>query len=152
MADDWPVRTERSGWRDEAISERHRHWGFNCPATDLDWLVVEYNLGLPVALVEYKHYRAVKPNLRHPTYRALADLADGYKDAGLPFFYARYWPDVWAFECFPVNKLARSWFAVSGDRLSEQDYVTKLYRMRSRMIMEVMVRKLNTDLPPEEVG
>lgn len=46
---------ERSGWRDMELSGRHRIWGFNCPAVDLDFLMVEYNLGIAIAVVEYKH-------------------------------------------------------------------------------------------------
>lgn len=30
---------ERTGWRDEEISARHRIWGVNCPAVDLDFLM-----------------------------------------------------------------------------------------------------------------
>ena len=65
------VRAERTGWRDQALSDRHREWGFNCPSVDLDFLMVEYNIGLPVALVEYKNERAWMPDFRHATYRAL---------------------------------------------------------------------------------
>ena len=41
---------------------------------DIDWLVVEYDQAVPVALVEYKneHARPVDPT--HPSYRALALL------------------------------------------------------------------------------
>ena len=74
-----PVREERTGWRDARISARHRLWGFNCPSVDLDFLLVEYHLGKPVGLVEYKHYQAQEPNVIHPTYRALIDLADHYQ-------------------------------------------------------------------------
>ena len=89
------VRAERTEWRDLDLSKRHRAWGFNCPAVDLDFLMVEYNLGKAVAIVEYKHFRARWPNLQHPTYRALADLADNYNGlaGGLPFFVVFYWPE-----------------------------------------------------------
>jgi len=30
---------ERTGFRDEALSRRHREWGINCPAVDVDWLL-----------------------------------------------------------------------------------------------------------------
>ena len=39
------VRQERSGWRDMRLSERHRRWGWNCPAVDLDHL---RSLGIPL--------------------------------------------------------------------------------------------------------
>ena len=65
------VRQERTGWRDQAISLRHRTWGFNCPGVDFDFLMLEYSTGKPVAVVEYKHYRARMPDREHPNYRAL---------------------------------------------------------------------------------
>ena len=51
------VRQERTNWRDQELSARHRTWGFNCPAVDLDFLMVEYNIGKPVGLIEYKHFK-----------------------------------------------------------------------------------------------
>jgi hypothetical protein len=37
------VRPERTRWRDEALSARHRKWGFHCPAVDLDLILCEYD-------------------------------------------------------------------------------------------------------------
>ena len=141
---------ERTGWRDEAISRRHREWGFNCPAVDLDFLVAEYNIGKPVGLIEYKHYKAQIPNLLHPTYRALTALADGYKDGGLPFLIAFYWPDLWAFRVIPVNECAKKHFDMDED-LSETDFVRRLYRLRSLTLTAHLMKVLNTELPPVEV-
>ena len=36
---DKSVRAERTHWRDEALSERHRLWGYDCPAVDVDFLL-----------------------------------------------------------------------------------------------------------------
>jgi hypothetical protein len=44
---------ERSGWRDLSLSQLHREWGVECPATDID-LLVEAKAGYPIAIVEYK--------------------------------------------------------------------------------------------------
>ncbi len=41
IPDNTSVRQERTGWRDEKISQRHREWGYNCPAVDLDFEVVD---------------------------------------------------------------------------------------------------------------
>ena len=140
-----PVSVERTGWRDAAISARHRVWGFNCPAVDLDFLMVEYNLGKPVGLVEYKHHSAWEPDLRHPTYRALTELADL---AALPFLIAFYWPDVWAFRITPVNESARLHFEES-EILTERQFVTRLYRMRALVIRAAVLDALNDELPPD---
>ena len=60
------VRRERSGWRDEWISKRHRLWGFDCPAVDIDFLMLEYDRSVPCALIEYKEQHARPVNLKHP--------------------------------------------------------------------------------------
>lgn len=140
------VRKDRTGWRDESISLRHREWGFNCPAVDLDFLVVEYNFGKPVALIEYKHYKYDRQNLNtnHATYRALLALADA---AVLPFAVAVYWPDTWAFCIKPVNDLAMKWFS-TWEPLTEREYVERLYAMRSMIITKELAGKLHGELPP----
>lgn len=140
------VRKERTGWRDERISKRHRKWGFNCPAVDLDFLMVEYNHGLPVAIVEYKHHCARMPNTRHPTYRALRDLADNYAGHGLPFIVAFYWPDIWAFRVKAINESALKWFDKDA-HMTEREYVTRLYDIRELTCNEQTKNNLNTSLP-----
>jgi len=141
------VRQERTGWRDQSISARHRIWGFNCPAVDLDFLMVEYNLGLPVGLVEYKHFRAREPQVLHPTYRALGALADGYKEP-LPFVIAFYWPDVWAFQTLPVNETAQRHFGFR-ELLTERAFVRRLYRIRRLVLAAHLEEQLNDSMPNE---
>ncbi len=136
-------RPERTGWRDQEISARHRTWGFNCPAVDLDFLMVEYNMGKPVALVEYKHFRANRPNVQHATYRALLDLANA---SAVPFYLAFYWPDIWAFEILPINDLAFTWFR-DGETLSERRYVERMYQMRGRLVELAVIARLRDELP-----
>lgn len=131
---------------DEALSRRHREWGFNCPAVDLDFLMVEYNLGKPVALVEYKEHRAQRVDLRHPTYRALIELADM---AGLPFILAFYWPDTWAFYVMPVNEHAVRVYKRSVG-LSERRFVSSLYYIRGLVIEQAVLSKLGEVGPPAD--
>lgn len=137
------IRRDQTGWRDEAISQRHRAWGVNCPAVDLDLVLVEFNLGLPVALVEYKHSTTPEPNLLHPSYRALRVLAER---ASLPFFVAHYWPKFWAFRVHPVNKLAAEHFT-DGVQLSEREFVRRLYRLRRLALADALEGTLHNDLP-----
>lgn len=139
-----PVRQERTGWRDLDLSKRHRMWGFNCPAVDLDFLMVEYNLGKPVGLIEYKHFKAQPPNLKHPTYRALVTLATM---ANLPFMIAFYWPGIWAFRVIPVNEKAKESFKLN-EELTEQEFVRRLYAMRYRVVNEEVLKRLKTEKPP----
>ena len=145
------VRAERTGWRDENISRRHRQWGFNCPAVDLDFMMAEYNYGKPVALVEYKHKLARAPNLGHPTYVALSDLANNYAGGALPFIVARYCSDLWWFHILPVNDAAKQFYG-EFTRLSEQRFVRSLYALRKLTLTaqdNAAIQKLNTAQPPE---
>ena len=138
-----PVREERTGWRDQRISERHRLWGYNCPATDIDFLLLEYDTGKPAAIVEYKRDGAFKPNLKHSTYRAMSILADC---AEIPFLIAFYWPKTWAFQVLPVNEYAKKHFAL-GENFSERDFVEQLYKLRRRTLPKTIENRLNTEYP-----
>ena len=130
-------RVERTGWRDEKLSERHGYWGFNCPAVDLDFVMLEYNHGKPCALVEYKHRNARLVDPGHPTYRAMAMLCNGYKLGPLPCFVAIYDPDVWVFKVVPLNEAARKFYAnFVGVELSEQRFVRSLHLLRKRVLTE----------------
>ncbi len=120
---------ERTGWRDQELSERHRLYGFDCPAVDLDFLLIEYHHAAPVALVEYKHWLARELSYSHPSYQALRRLADGYRDGPLPFLVVQYLPGVWLYRVLPMNDAARRWFR-DGERLSELAFVRRLYRLR----------------------
>lgn len=141
------VRRERTGWRDERISKRHRQWGFNCPAVDLDFLMVEYNHGLPVAIVEYKHFKARMPNTKHPTYRALKDLADNYAGRGLPFIVVFYWPEIWGFRVKAINQAALKWFDADS-HMTERQYVAQLYAIRELKCSDETKRLLGNTMPP----
>jgi len=122
------VREERTGWRDERISARHRQWGYDCPALDLDFLMLEYDVGKAVALVEYKHEDAAPVHTGHPSLRALVDLADR---AALPVFVVRYADDFSRWYVSPLNNHAR---AIHGEpsSLTEEQWVDLLYRCRGK--------------------
>lgn len=139
------TRLERTAWRDEQISARHRAWGFDCPAVDLDFLAVEYNVGKPVALIEYKYHKAATVDLQHATYRALADLANAYP---LPFLIVRYWREPWAFRVQIGNEAALHWFN-DGETLSEFNYVKRLYLMRRAKVTAELHAKLDKTLPED---
>lgn len=147
------VRPERNGWRDEEISRRHRKWGWNCPAVDLDFLMVEYNFGRPIALVEYKHHKANIPHDigSNKTYSAIAELANS---AELPFILAIYWPECWAFRVRPLNQMANRYFQKDNKGnwpiFTEREFVSCLYEMRNMKAEEsINLSDLNNGFPPE---
>lgn len=143
------VREERTGWRCEQISRRHRQWGYNCPCVDLDFMVAEYNHGKPVALIEYKEKRAAPPSIGHPTYKALVALADGYKHGAIPCAIVFYCSEKWWFEILPLNEAAKVWCGEkTGIKLSEKRFVTGLYMLRKTVLTEqdkIAIDKLKDD-------
>src|ERR1700738_3063583 len=100
------VVPEKLGGRDQKISERHRLYGFNCPAVDIDlFLVVEYTGGSPSAIVGYtggespsailemKHSKALgKVNKDSQNIRVIEKLCNSYSGGALPMFIVYYYP------------------------------------------------------------
>jgi len=121
------VRPERSGWRDIGVLLRHRAYGFDCPATDID-LLVEFDNASPVALIELKSWKANLRNTSKSTYHALARLGDR---AGIPAFVVVYASDYSTFIVAPLNSIAKKIFS-RPRKLTETEYVTFLYRLRGR--------------------
>ena len=126
-----PVTPERTHFRDHALSLRHRQWGYDCPAVDLDFPLVEYNRGEASAIVEYKFAAAGKPDLTHPSLRALAGLANA---AGIPFIVALYTREPWTFQVFRGNEHANRIYREDGRILTEREFVESLYFMRNRTL------------------
>lgn len=126
------VSPERTGWRDEKISLRHRHWGFDCPAVDLDFVMVEFDRGRVCCLVEYKNEFAAPQYATHPSYRAMVDLADR---ARIPFIACRYGSDFTWWKAHPLNGHAKKHLK-SPTELSEKGWVELLYQIRGRVMPE----------------
>lgn len=120
------VRQERTGWRDEGISQRHRLWGVTCAATDIDFLLVEYNYNTPRAIVEYKNEHAPPQKLSSSQYQVLRKLGDR---AQIPVIAARYASDFSRFHVVPVNQNAND-FLPKRIELTESEFVALLYRIR----------------------
>jgi len=121
------VKQRRTQYRAAEALDRHREYGWDAPSTDLD--CVEYDHGQPVAIVEYKHYRASKVDLQHPTCRANRALADA---AGIPFLLVRYWPCRWTYYVQAANDIAAEEIPPEGELDSEWYYVDLLYYLRDR--------------------
>ena len=129
-SDNWTVRPERTGWRDQELSARHRMWGWNCPWLDLDFVALEFNNGKPAFLVEYKNERAAPVNCDHPTYRAFAELGNGYRE-GIPVFICRYASDFSWLKVRPLNDKAKK-FLSHATVMNEADWVSLMYKIRGR--------------------
>jgi len=126
------VTPERTEWRDLELSKRHRRWGWDCPAIDLDFLMLEYDCGRAKAIVEYKHEDAPPQYATHPSYQAIIDLGNR---AGLPVFVARYARDFSWWQVTPLNDAAKH-FLPESRVLAEREWVTLLYATRGRSVPE----------------
>ena len=123
------VRPERTHWRDESISARHRLWGYDCPAVDIDFLLIEYDRKQACALVDYKHEKLPEWH-RNASSAAIADMAT---KAGIPAFICGYAEDFSWFWPVPLNAQAERWISEhDGRRLTEEEWVKMLYGMRRR--------------------
>jgi hypothetical protein len=119
------VREERTGWRDESLSQRHRRWGWDCPAVDLDFVSLEYDKGKASVLVEYKNEHAAPQMASHPSYRAMVDLVR----PGIPVFAVRYASDFSWWRAVPLNREAKRWLPTRTE-LTEREWVALLYEIR----------------------
>ena len=120
------VKPEHLGFRDEAISAWHRDLGWDFPATDIDFLLLEYDKAVPKALIEYKHENARKIPVKGASIRAMSKLAT---QAGLPFFVVRYAADFTSFGVIPLNHFARR-FVPGRELMSQASFINLLTRLR----------------------
>ena len=129
---------ERTGWRDAGLSARHRSWGWDCPAVDIDVLLVEYDLGKPIALIEYKNEHATPQQKTHPSFNALIELGNR---ASIPVFACRYKDDFSNFRVIPLNDFSKE-YVPKRITLTELEYVNLLYKLRGRKMPEELSKKL----------
>lgn len=126
------VRDERTGWRDQWLSARHKLWGFDCPATDLDFLMLEFNNEKPCALIDYKEEHHSKDMSDSASGRKASKiLADNSK---IPFLIVRYVSHGNSYRVITGNEYAykacQEYMNVLDRTLTEVEYVTFLYWLR----------------------
>lgn len=126
---------ERTSWRHEALSKRHRDWGIpgtsaNLPMVDIDFLCLDYDSATPKAIIDYKYrddpLRMPAPDLTHPSYRASLSLCRE-RDQPMPFLIV-YYNQEWTFSVVAVDGMVR----VPRRLYSEAEYVRGLYRIHGR--------------------
>lgn len=148
-------KQEIHGFRDERISRRHREYGIEISATDIDFVLLEFQtkpdgtyrkgkyISVPKGLFEYKHWNADRHSaINNASNKALYKLAEW---SGLPFFIAFYDPDIWCFDVYPFGKKAESYLE-KATRMSEQNFVRLLYKIRMRPAKESIIRNLNDEI------
>ena len=125
-----PVKQDTTQIRDTIkLGILHRMFGQDCPAIDLDFVLVEFDHERPVALIEYKHCSG-KPiqtdqNIGVSVLRNLGDMAK------LPAFICRYDLVNGRFKLAAINDLGLR-FMPEIKELSTEEYVNFLYVLRGR--------------------
>lgn len=123
---------ERTGWRDTDLSNRHRLWGKNVPATDIDF--VEYDNSAPKSIFEWKHEGSqfLRDDTTTTVKRIIADKC------GIPFFMVVRDSMMTCFYVHAKNIFARNFLENYGIKESiykiegEDNFVCFLYNTRGR--------------------
>lgn len=121
---------ERTGWRDEAFSKRHRFYGKKLGLVNIDgvWCFSAGN-GLPKALVEFKNENAEPLSRESYEFKVLFNLA---QKSELPAFIIRYKSNFSEYMVTPINGKAK---IILDKRtiFTELEYVKFEYRARGLM-------------------
>lgn len=148
IQEQYKVKPEYTGERDLEFSMRHRAYGFSVPCVDIDFLLVEYDFGVPKALIEYKRWNA-KVDFYHNSIKAVKALAD---NSQLPFFVVYYLSSTWNFYVVPVNNYAKH--IVNQKRavvMSEKNFVRMLYFLRNKEVPGNILESLCSSKLPEDI-
>ena len=122
---------EAKEWRDEWISERHRTWGYQLPATDIDFMLLEYSGSKPIALIEYKTIGSMKYVGIDKVMRGHAPVSNLADMANLPSFIVAYDINAIKFWVWATNNHAE--LELLGDNyeaISESKFVSFLKGLR----------------------
>jgi len=79
---------ERLNKRNLAYNNRHRLWGIELTAMDVDFMEYDSKTGKPLALIETKYGRITEVDLNEPAFDALCSLAR----EEIPVFCLVYYP------------------------------------------------------------
>lgn len=133
------MRKYDSMWRDDRLNDWHRDNGFSYPVTGMPFLMVEYDKGEPVGLVNYIRRDMQLPHGLDITgaYRAIGSL-ESPGVGRLPFLTARYDNHNWSYQLYAHNQEAADLlYQVSPSGVAEGtelEFAKVLYAMRGRTI------------------
>lgn len=146
--DKLPVKPRLYAYEASWYSDRHRLYGYNAPALDIDFFMIEYDKGLPAALIEAKHINAQNVRLDHPSFRAMKVLADNSK---IPFLITYYDPETACYYIVPMNDHARAIPLCDKPRwFTEKNYVKMLYWLRKKNVPADILNNLSSTAPIKE--
>lgn len=141
-------KAEQSNERDLQLSKFHREFGYYCPAVDIDFLLVEWIDGKPVALIEYKRFHT-NYNPNDFVYKAIRSLADA---SSIPFYIVEYTNTLRNFKVFSRNdigkekikelSLSNTRIKNDGDWITWYEYLTFLYKLKGYYVPQDIVDNL----------
>lgn len=112
---------------DIAIRNRHIEWGWECPCTDIDFIVIEYDYGEAVAIIEYKRWRGPSIDAKRDyNLRAQIDLAI---KARIPMYAVKYTKTFLWFKVIPLNCYSREYLP-KDTVMTEKDYIKFIIHLR----------------------
>ena len=137
------MNIERTNWRDQGLSARHRTWGDNLYASDLDFILCEYNWSICCAIIEYKSEFATKPNFSSSQYKSLINLGNR---ADCPLFSVIYSKDFSNYKITPLNDSAKLYFK-NEIELNEEKF-TKFHKY----IREKELKRIRSETDESFIG
>ncbi len=137
-----PVAQERTGWRDEEISRRHRKWGVGCTATDIDFLLIEYEHNCPKAIIEYKHEFAPPQYASNAQYQTLINLGNMAK---ILIIACRYSDDFSHYKVVALNEYAKKFIPERAD-FDEIGWVSLLYKIRGHEVTPEFLKSMEVEI------
>lgn len=126
------TRLEQTGWRDEWISKRHRTWGYDLPATDIDFILLEYGWEdkKPVALIEYKTIGSMRYLGAEKAIRDNRPISTLATMANLPAFIVAYDTKNVSFYVKSTNNAAEHINTYNWLMMSESSFIDFLHNLR----------------------
>lgn len=138
------VRERRGYYHDDWLRDRHRLWGFDCPATDIDFIAIEFNNEAPTALVDYKEdHHTQNLNDSRSGRNAIKALANNSK---IPFYVVRYVEHGNTYRVLSQNEYGYKRLLehgnIAGKTLTEVEYVSFLYWLRGMTVPDSVVEAI----------
>ena len=122
-----------TGWRDGLLNVRHAYWGHESPAVGMKFPMIEYDRGEPLAVISYQRRGEQLPVGKDvaAAYHAFGRL---HRKTGeqLPFLTVQYDTRNWSYRVFSHNEAAWHFTGRGWTKMTEQQFVLNLYRLRGR--------------------
>lgn len=133
------MRRRDTGWRDAELTRWHERHGLVAPAPGIHLPMVEYDRGVPVALVNYlrRDWKLPQGPDVVAAYSAFSYLSreDG---TSLPFLTVRYDPRNWSYSAVAHNTAGEVFLGSTGwVHMTEHTLAAHLYRLRGRRMPDL---------------